>query len=245
VIPIGGVILWWGRAVDIPEGFEACDGTIVTTKDAVIKGAKPNLQNKFVRGAEDYRSFVPTEYAGGGSDSLNVKGAIDDHKFKITAAQLPAHTHTLKDHTHAIKEHTHAVTGHTHTIPPHTHSIAAHTHEVDVVYSTATAVTSAGAGDTTATFVTAIAAPGTVTTTFTTGANAGASLTTSPTTLATGKNADGKTAANKDAALKTEPAAVATDSAGTGAEITLSHTGTGILDNKPAYVDLVFLIRVK
>jgi hypothetical protein len=40
-VPIGGIILWSGEVVDIPAGFQLCDGTNGT----------PNLQDRFVLGA--------------------------------------------------------------------------------------------------------------------------------------------------------------------------------------------------
>jgi len=43
MVPIGGIINWSGAVVDIPSGYQICDGTNGT----------PNLKNKFVVGAGD------------------------------------------------------------------------------------------------------------------------------------------------------------------------------------------------
>lgn len=241
-IPIGGVILWWGRAVDIPEGFEACDGTVVSTKDAVLKGAKPNMQSKFVRGAENYRSFVPTEYSGGGNDSVSFQGVVEDHKFSLAAAQLPAHTHTVKEHAHDISAHTHAVGAHTHAVAGHNHAVAGHVHsygEVTVVdngtlyFKTGTAADADSSPIDSVKTVTVAASP-TSSTALTTDTKA---LTTEAKALKTDKSTDG---------LKTGQTALTTNPTGAAAvEVTLAHAAKGSFDNKPAYVDIVFLIRVK
>lgn len=121
-VPIGGIIMWWGRASEIPEGFEACDGTTVTTRDAVLRGAKPNLENRFPRGAPSFRSYIPTAFKGGGQDEFDIDqlaSILADHQ--LTANQLPAHKHTLPSLKHTI-------TGRPPKTPPNS---LAHTHTVD------------------------------------------------------------------------------------------------------------------
>lgn len=48
VVPIGGIIMWWGDANKLPDGFELCDGKPLM-KGAQL-GSKPNLVDKFVKG---------------------------------------------------------------------------------------------------------------------------------------------------------------------------------------------------
>lgn len=43
MVPIGGIINWSGAIVNIPAGYQLCDGTNGT----------PNLKNKFIVGAGD------------------------------------------------------------------------------------------------------------------------------------------------------------------------------------------------
>ena len=130
-VPIGGIILWWGRASEIPDGFEPCDGQSVTTRDAVLRGTKPNLQNKFPRGAADYRTFVPQAYAGGGSDTIVLDEnslKLDAHKFTLKETQLPAHDHEFGPLEHTgLFNHSHAIAAHSHGMD-HLHNVADHTH---------------------------------------------------------------------------------------------------------------------
>lgn len=118
-VPIGGILLWWGRYDEIPEGFEACDGRQPNTRDAVFRDRKPDFQRRFPKGADDMRSFVPQNYAGGGNAQLSFE--VDAHE--LTLEEIPGHTHGLQDHVHPIAPHTHDVdpaplplTGHDHTL---------------------------------------------------------------------------------------------------------------------------------
>ena len=117
-VPIGAILPWWGLEEDIPEGFEACDGRVPTTRDAVLTDRKPDLRERFLRGATDYRSFQPRAFKGGGSTQVRLR--VDPHA--LTASEIPGHAHGLANHTHA---NTHA-----HTIAPHAHTIADHDHPI-------------------------------------------------------------------------------------------------------------------
>lgn len=213
-IPIGGIILWWGRAADIPYGFEACDGTVVGTKGAVITGLKPNLENKFPRGAPEHRTFVPQAFSGGGDDTLRfgrqkVTLNIAPHGFALNTAQLPTHSHAIPEQAHRVTEDA-AGRNPLNTVA---HSIE-HAHTLAV----ASAANNAVGGS--ASYVQSVAG--------------GAGVTTSA----------------LDAFIAPHPA-TSTGNVGNGSSITLTHGAAtaeidiGVRDNRPAYVDLVFLIRVK
>jgi hypothetical protein len=106
-VPIGTILSWWGDPKELPRGYELCDGTVVKTLDAVLRGRKPDLQSRFLRGAPDPRSFVPLAFAGGGLDenalgNVPVNVVIADHAFALTPAQLRAHTHTVPARPHRI-----------------------------------------------------------------------------------------------------------------------------------------------
>lgn len=193
-VPVGGIILWWGPAADIPEGFEACDGTIVTTRNAVLRGAKPNLQSKFPRGAANYRTFVPQAYAGGGSDELAL--SIEDHV--LTKDQLPAHAHKVGPLAHVV-----SIGG-----KPQGNSLS-HSHPL-------TLQTTGGSSPQTSALV---AQEATTDYPLTTESSGGTLLDHPPTS---------------------------TTSEGRSGPISLKHKLTqSKLDNRPAYVEVVFLIRVK
>ncbi len=73
-LPVGSIVMWWGAATEIPEGWALCDKTNGT----------PDLRGRFLRG-EGSGCAVGTT---GGTDSVT-----------LTEAQLPKHTHTV---THDI-----------------------------------------------------------------------------------------------------------------------------------------------
>lgn len=54
-VPLGGIVAWWGSTADgkegIPNGFELCDGTKVTTAGPLQHVIKPNLLNLFLKGS--------------------------------------------------------------------------------------------------------------------------------------------------------------------------------------------------
>lgn len=74
-VPIGGIIMWGGLIVDIPSGWQLCDGTNGT----------PNLRDRFVVGAG---STYATGASGGSKDAI-----------------VPIHTHAISDpgHTHLVE----------------------------------------------------------------------------------------------------------------------------------------------
>jgi len=103
-VPVGAVIMWWGRLADIPYGFELCDGGLPNTDGALLQGNKPDLVDRFPRGAwADW--YNPPEVAiGGGSDRLP-NGRTND--AYLLPNQLPSHTHGFSAETNAAGSHTH------------------------------------------------------------------------------------------------------------------------------------------
>ncbi|MEW6355699.1 MAG: hypothetical protein AB1696_05200 [Planctomycetota bacterium] len=70
-IPVGGVIMWWGAKDEIPPSFELCDGQSPTTEGAVLKGKKPDLRDRFVKGAQPDDGKI-TDLGTGGADQLDL-----------------------------------------------------------------------------------------------------------------------------------------------------------------------------
>ena len=248
-VPIGGIILWWGTAAEIPEGYEACDGTVVKTKDAVLRGAKPNLESKFPRGAPAYRSFAPQAFAGGGSDTIvldknTVQLGIDPHDFKLTVEQLSRHKHDIPRLTHTVDDHRHTSQGDPHGMDQDVAG-GAHTHDGVPDINSATTLVDLNGGQ-----------PSTSDdpylpsfTSTTTGA------VSKPPAFKTGASSKKDTDDDKGLTTSTtngKPAAdhadEKTDDTGASSQIVLQHklsvTSTTI-DNRPAFVDVVFLIHVK
>jgi hypothetical protein len=79
-VPAGGIIMWSGVIVDIPEGWSLCDGT----------GGTPDLSGRFIQGVD---GSTTDPGATGGSDSVT-----------LTTDELPSHDHDLDDpgHIHDI-----------------------------------------------------------------------------------------------------------------------------------------------
>ncbi len=95
LVPVGGVIMWWGDEKDIPIGFEICDGNVPTTKGAKLQSAKPNIQDCFPKGALATRKTL--------AELATARGGSHD---------LPGHIHTIpnlsignvgSDHDHAVR----------------------------------------------------------------------------------------------------------------------------------------------
>lgn len=84
-MPSGGIIMWSGSVASIPTGWVLCDGTNST----------PDLRNRFVVGAGSTYSVGAT----GGSSTTT-----------LTAANLPAHTHSFSGSTSGAGDHRHNLT---------------------------------------------------------------------------------------------------------------------------------------
>lgn len=97
LVPSGGIIMWGGAIVDVPNGWALCDGNNGT----------PNLQDRFIVGAGNSYTVGDT----GGSDSV-----------AITETQLPAHGHSFSATTSNGGSHGH--TGSTNTTGSHNHSVS-------------------------------------------------------------------------------------------------------------------------
>lgn len=81
-VPSGGIILWSGSVAAIPSGWFLCNGANGT----------PNLQDRFIVGAGSGYAVGAT----GGADTV-----------ALSAANMPAHTHTFSATTGAGGAHTH------------------------------------------------------------------------------------------------------------------------------------------
>jgi len=226
-VPIGTILVWWGRAVDLPEGYEVCDGTPISTLGAVLRGRKPDLRNRFVRGTEDHRSFVPMAFAGGGlerveNETAMVQLSISDHTFTLAANQLPNHNHIVPRMPHRIVT---ADTGNGMgplvNNPPALAASIAHQHSIEIL---------AAANDTVGESTSHVV-PSPTSTTFTTA----------------------RWPAAGDALVESHPATstVSPTPLPVQQAVVLSHTvapATITLnqrENRPPFLDMVFILRVK
>ena len=94
LVPLGGIVIWSGAIVDIPDNWQICDGTNST----------PDLRNRFVVGAGDTYAVTDT----GGAASMDLEHS---HTLTSPTASDGAHTHTQANatggsHTHTISANT-------------------------------------------------------------------------------------------------------------------------------------------
>ena len=85
LIPTGVIVMWSGSIASIPASWYLCDGTNGT----------PNLRDRFIVGAGTTYAVAAT----GGAATVT-----------LTAAQIPAHTHTVSGTTSTDGAHTHTAT---------------------------------------------------------------------------------------------------------------------------------------
>jgi len=99
--PVGGIILWWGDIGSIPENFELCDGQPPSTPGATLTGSKPDLRDRFPKGATSGATDVKSSPIAGGSNFI---GQRQSGGTAITIAQMPSHTHGVNDpgHSHTM-----------------------------------------------------------------------------------------------------------------------------------------------
>ncbi len=85
-VPVGTVIMWWGSELDIPDGFEFCDGQLPSTEGAVLTIPKPDLRGRFPHGAAANADDVATAPVTGGSDAT---AQLTSGGTTLGSAQLP------------------------------------------------------------------------------------------------------------------------------------------------------------
>jgi hypothetical protein len=94
-VPMGTVMMWWGDKGSLPPGWELCDGNQVTTPGAIRTGIKPNLVDRFPKGAVADRSTVQqlTSVGSGGSNNMPALKISNLSALKTDVAG--SHTHAL------------------------------------------------------------------------------------------------------------------------------------------------------
>lgn len=97
-VPVGGVIMWWGSVANMPVNFELCDGSAPSTSGATLSGLKPDLRDRFPKGALPGTQNVQSTPTTGGSHTIaqGVSGGT-----AITVAQMPSHGHSVTDPGHS------------------------------------------------------------------------------------------------------------------------------------------------
>lgn len=90
---VGTVTMWWGSREAVPAGWEICDGQSPTTASATLTGNKPNLIDRFPKGALSSRKTVADlAQAMGGSNHMPALRIAKLDGLKIL--EDGAHTHS-------------------------------------------------------------------------------------------------------------------------------------------------------
>ena len=104
-LPVGSVIMWYGAPVDVPTGWQICNGSNGT----------PDLRDRFVMGAGSSASVGQTDnLANGAGNNRTVNtNSVADHRHLGTVVAGGVHNHggTTGNHVLTAGE----VAGHTHT----------------------------------------------------------------------------------------------------------------------------------
>jgi hypothetical protein len=106
-VKIGLISMWYGTVADIPSGWTICDGVEVVRSDGGGNITPPNLQTRFIIGAD---GDAPSPAVPGQTGGINVHG--------ITEGQLPSHSHTITPDT-ANAPHPHSLAANN---MPHSHN---------------------------------------------------------------------------------------------------------------------------
>lgn len=107
-VPLGGIISWWpSQGADLPDGFEYCDGTTVSTANSPLFGIpKPGLMRspdapsavqRFIRGADASGGNY-----GGSVSTFPVVGGTSSHTHSFQTDLDGEHEHDAGSHTHVI-----------------------------------------------------------------------------------------------------------------------------------------------
>ena len=90
LVPVGGVIMFWGPTNALPEGYELCDGAMPNTEGAALAYRKPDLRERFVMGAQGGIVDVAVNSKTGGMNKV-VAGRTGG--TAITKEQMAPHGH--------------------------------------------------------------------------------------------------------------------------------------------------------
>jgi len=92
-VPIGGIIAYGGKFIDIPAGWALCDGNNNT----------PNLTDRFIKGTK-------TEADVGNTGGFK-NATLVEHEHSGTTNKAGVHKHKAKDNNHTMNERTTAAPG--------------------------------------------------------------------------------------------------------------------------------------
>ena len=100
-LPVGSVTMWWGAKASVPGGWEICDGSTPSTAGASLAGNKPNLVDRFPKGATSGTANTQTGNFSGGTNTdlagppLGAGLGNITQGHALTPGEIPAHHHEI------------------------------------------------------------------------------------------------------------------------------------------------------
>jgi hypothetical protein len=88
LIPIGGIIAWWGNPASLDPHWHVCDGT----------GGTPDLRDKYLRGVGSGTGLGSAfgSYTGSSVDAGNHSHGTATGAHTLTIAEMPSHAHSTQ-----------------------------------------------------------------------------------------------------------------------------------------------------
>lgn len=83
-LPIGSIVWWYGAALDIPDGWNLCDGSNGTT----------DFRDKFIVGKGTNYDAIGNNY---GSLTKSITGSLTIATHSLTSDEVPLHEHEYLD----------------------------------------------------------------------------------------------------------------------------------------------------
>lgn len=124
ITPLGVVVPWFrpSLSIGVPAGWALADGSTISAGSHGWPGGGnvvlPDLRNKFVLGAA-------ISGTGTGTESPPVENTTGGAHSRSLA-----HTHGVAAHSHTVTAHSHTVDSHSHTVNAHSHTVNSHNHSV-------------------------------------------------------------------------------------------------------------------
>ena len=94
VLPVGTIVSFWGSVQDVPNDYELCDGG-PPKPGSTLRGDKPNLSGRFLRGVTSGTVDARTNSSGRGGIDETPAYSGDTSGVALKVEQMPSHQHVM------------------------------------------------------------------------------------------------------------------------------------------------------